>query len=212
VLASYIEKADAIAIGPGLGRNDETDAFVRDLVRACGKPIVVDADGITAFAGRADELKQAGGPVVITPHSGELTRLTGEAVAASGPARLDYTVDVARRLGVTLVHKGAPTLIATPGGRVWINATGSSALATGGTGDVLTGMVGSFLAQASARGSGAGPGERAQPVDAACVGCFLHGRAGEIAARTRGVRGVIAGDLLESTGPALVALETAAGA
>jgi NAD(P)H-hydrate epimerase len=211
-LGSYVEKADAIAVGPGLGRHDETDAFVRELVRACGKPIVVDADGITAFAARADELKQAGGSIVITPHSGELARLTGETVPTTGPARVTFTAEVARRLGVTLVHKGAPALIASPGGRVWINASGSSALATGGTGDVLTGLVGSLLAQASARGSGRGPGERAQPMDAACVGCFLQGRAGEIAARTRSVRGVIAGDLLESLGPALVALETVAGA
>jgi NAD(P)H-hydrate epimerase len=211
-LASYVERADAVAIGPGLGRNDETDAFVRETVRACGKPVVVDADGITAFAGRADEFRQASSPVIITPHSGELARLTGEAAPVDPPRRIAHTAEVAGRLGVTLVHKGAPTLIAVPGGKVWINESGTSALATGGTGDVLTGLVGSFLAQAWARGSRQATGERAQPVDAACVGCFLQGRAGEIAARTRGVRGVIAGDLLESLGPALVALEAAAGA
>lgn len=211
VLAPHLEKANAVAIGPGLGRNEETDAFVREFVRTCAKPIVVDADAIAAFVGHADELKQAKSSVVITPHSGELARLTCEDVPTSAPARLAHASGIARRLGVTLVHKGAPTLIAVPEGRVWINATGSSALATGGTGDVLTGLIGSLLAQASAAGA-AKAGSAAQPVDAVCVACFLHGRAGEIAAQTRGVRGVIAGDLMESLGPALVALEAAAGA
>jgi NAD(P)H-hydrate epimerase len=94
-----------------------------------------------------------------------------------------------------LVRKGAPTLIADPIGNVWINTSGSSALATGGTGDVLTGLIGSLLAQG------------ASPADAACVGCFLHGRAGELAAGKEGVRGVIAGDLIPLLGPAMRALE-----
>jgi len=210
-LAEPLARADAVAMGPGLGRHAETDLFVRDFVRACIRPMVLDADAINAFAGHADELRGATAPVVITPHDGELARLTGRETPRETLAALAHTVDSAARLGVTLVHKGAPTRVATPGGSAWINATGSSALATGGTGDVLTGLLGSFLAQGSAgRRDGAEGTPAFQTVDAACVACFLHGRAGEIAAETRGLRGVIAGDIIEALGPALVALERVA--
>jgi NAD(P)H-hydrate epimerase len=219
-LASYVEKADAIAVGPGLGRNDETDAFVRDFLRTCPKAIVIDADGLTAFAGHAAEFARAKSPVVITPHDGELARLTGEEIPTAPVERLAYSARTARDLRVTLVHKGAPTLVAGQSGEVWINASGTSALAKGGTGDVLTGLVVSLVAQSAARSrreagaaaGGSAPERNAQALDAACVACFLHGRAGEIVAGTRGVRGVIAGDLLGALGPAMVALEAAAGA
>jgi NAD(P)H-hydrate epimerase len=102
------------------------------------------------------------------------------------------------------VHKGAPTLVASPAGEVWVNGSGSSALAKGGTGDVLTGFIASFLAQALAAGEP--PAEAA--LDAACVACYLHGRTGEIEARERGERGVIASDLFLSLGKAMVELES----
>ena len=121
----------------------------------------------------------------------------GESSGTDAIARLQETAEISKRLGVTLLRKGAPTLIATPGGEVWINASGNSALATAGTGDVLTGLIGSLLAQG------------AQPQDAACVACFLHGRAGELAAAEKGVRGVIAGDLIPLLGPAMRAIEGA---
>ncbi len=196
-LREYVAKANAIAIGPGLGRNDETDEFVRDFVLHTTKPCVVDADGLTAFVDHTDDL--ADRKRVITPHDGELKRLVGESRAASPVERLEETAGLAQRLQVALVRKGAPTLVALPDGRIWVNSSGSSALATGGTGDVLTGLVGSLLAQG------------AEPADAACVACFLHGRAGELAALEKGVRGVIAGDLIPQLGPAMRALETRAG-
>jgi NAD(P)H-hydrate epimerase len=197
-LKTYLEKADAVAIGPGLGRNEETDAFVREFVATAAKPTVLDADGLTAFAGRAPELQQAKAPVVITPHDGELKRLGGATGAKAPAERLEETSRLANDLGLTLLRKGAPALVAAPDGRVWINASGSSALATGGTGDVLTGLIGSLLAQG------------AQAPDAACVGCFLHGRAGELAAAEKGVRGVMAGDLIPRLGPAMRSLEARA--
>jgi NAD(P)H-hydrate epimerase len=196
-LRDYVGKANAIAIGPGLGRNDETDEFVRDFVVHTTKPCVVDADGLTAFSGHAEDL--ADRKRVVTPHDGELARLVGESRATQPVERVEETVGLAQRLQVTLVRKGAPTLVAVPDGRMWINSSGSSALATGGTGDVLTGLVGSLLAQG------------AEPSDAACVACFLHGRAGELAALEKGVRGVIAGDLIPQLGPAMRALEARAG-
>jgi NAD(P)H-hydrate epimerase len=195
-LKQYAEKANAVAIGPGLDRSDETDEFVRDFVVHTTQPCVVDADALTAFTGHAQEL--ADRKRVITPHDGELKRLVGELRAGNSVERLEETVGISKRLQVTLVRKGAPTLIASPDGEVWINASGSSALATGGTGDVLTGLVGSLLAQG------------AKPQDAACVACFLHGRLGELAAAEHGTRGVIAGDLARFLGAAMRSLEARA--
>lgn len=204
VLAQHVAKADAIAIGPGLDRNEETDTFVRDFVLSSAKPIVVDADGLTAFAGHVLGFSRAKAPVTVTPHDGELARLTGDKIPTAALERIAYAAKTARELGVTLVHKGAPTLVAGRDGDVWINGSGTSALAKGGTGDVLTGLVVSFLAQARA-------GQAAQTLDAACVAAFLHGRAGEIVATTRGERGVIASDLLAAVGAAMVELEAHAG-
>jgi ADP-dependent NAD(P)H-hydrate dehydratase / NAD(P)H-hydrate epimerase len=201
-LAPYVEKASAVAIGPGLGRNDETDAFVRDFVTRCPKPVVVDADGLTAFVGRETEFKKAPAPVTITPHGGELSRLTGDKIPTAALDRITYSVKAAGKLGVTLVHKGAPTLIAGRDGEVWVNGSGTSALAKGGTGDVLTGLVVSFLAQAEVAGGGQDPS-----LVAACVACYLHGRAGEIEAFERGERGVVASDLFAAVGRAMVELE-----
>lgn len=196
----YLEKADAAAIGPGMGRAEETDALVRDFVARSKVPTVIDADGITAFAGKSSLLKGLETPIVITPHSGELKRLIDAETAGATPVeRMDMTVEVATNLGLTLLHKGAPSLIAGPDEGVWINTTGTSALASGGTGDVLTGMVAGLVAQG------------AEPMDAACAASWLHGRAGELAAERMGQRGVIAGDLLWSMGGALIELEDLVG-
>jgi NAD(P)H-hydrate epimerase len=198
-LAPHVEKADAIAIGPGLGRNDETDHFVRDFVAETPKPVVVDADALNALAGHAEILSKMKAPVIITPHDGELGRLTGDKIPIIALERIEYAARTARKLGVTLVHKGAPTLIAGGNGDVWINGSGSSALAKGGTGDVLTGLIAGFLAQA----------RPPQPLDVACVACFLHGRAAEIESDARGDRGVLASDLFLAVGRAMSELEKA---
>jgi NAD(P)H-hydrate epimerase len=205
-LAPTVERADAVAIGPGLDPNDETDAFVRDFVVNCPKPVVVDAGGLTAFVGHAKEFAKAKSPVIITPHDGELARLTGETIPTAPLERIAFSVRIARELCVTLVHKGAPSLIVNPDGEVWINGSGTSALAKGGTGDVLTGLVVSFLAQDVAA---SGSATTAQAIAASCVACFLHGRAGEIMAAEHGERGVIASDLLKAMGRSMVELEAA---
>jgi NAD(P)H-hydrate epimerase len=190
-----MEKADALAIGPGLGRDPETDACVHALIEASAVPVVLDADGINAFAGHTELLRAARCPLVITPHSGELERLIAARVEKTPLAKIEQTARTAKELGAVVLHKGAPSVIASPEGEVLINLHGTSALATGGTGDVLTGLVGSFLAQG------------ANPLDAAAVGSFLLGRSGEHASVDRGLRGVIAGDLLAYLGPAMVELE-----
>ncbi len=195
VLEEYREKADAIAIGPGLGRNDETDEFVRKFTALSKRPVVLDADGLMAFPGYTNEFAAAHAPIVITPHGGEMKRLVTNVGDGNPVEKLNETIDIARRLGVIVVRKGAPTLIASPNGDAYVNTTGSSALATVGTGDVLAGLLGSLIAQG------------ANPLDAACVACFLHGRAGELAAAEKGVRGVIAGDLMPILGVAMRSLE-----
>jgi NAD(P)H-hydrate epimerase len=199
VITPYLERADAVAIGPGMGRSEETDRFICEFVAAAGKPIVVDADAITAFAGRAESIDSLPTDVVFTPHSGELKRLLETDIPATPPERIDTTLNLAKRLGCTLLHKGAPSLIADAAEGLWINTSGNSALASGGTGDVLTGLVGGLLAQ------GAGP------MDAACSASFVHGRAGEFAAEDHGVRGVIASDLLLYLGAAVLELEAIGG-
>ena len=216
VLQPYLERTDAIAIGPGLGRHEDTDAFVRDFVLSLKKPVVLDADGLVAFAGNSSDFKRTKTPIVITPHDGEMHRLTGERAPVAALDRIKFARATAAKLGVTLLLKGAPSLVASPNGDAWISGAGTSALATGGTGDVLTGLIGSFVAQTAGatRRAAPGPSNDLQPTqvaDATCVACFLHGRSGELAARSRGVRGVIAGDLLAALGPAIVALEGRAG-
>jgi NAD(P)H-hydrate epimerase len=193
----YVERADVVIAGPGMGRHRDTTRFMRALFERSPKPLVVDADGLNALEGDPESLKGRRVPVVITPHSGELSKLVSRDLPATPLERIDATREIARSLGVTLVHKGAPTLVASAGGEVWVNYHGNSALATAGTGDVLTGLIGGLMAQG------------APPVDAACAGCFLHGRAGEVAARIRGIRGVIAGDLLECLGEPILELEAA---
>ena len=190
-----------MGIGPGLGRNSDTDQFIEAFLRNCDIPAVVDADAITAFAGRSDALSDiaADTAIVITPHSGELARLLDEDVPDAAPARIEATARIAREMGLVLLHKGPTSLVADPEGSVFVNATGTAALATGGTGDVLTGFITSFLAQG------------AEPLDAAIVAAYLHGRAAEVAADELGKRGVIAGDLLRYLGEVLLVLEAMAG-
>ncbi len=195
-LAGYIERADALAVGPGLARNPETLDFVRELASQSTKTLVLDADAITAFAGDLDGLEALRAPTVITPHSGELGSVLGQSVPTDPVKRIEATREAAKRSGITLVHKGAPTLIASADGDVWVNKHGHSALATGGTGDVLAGLVAGVRAQGAVE------------LDAACVACFLHGRAAERAAVDWGVRGVVAGDLLKYLGDPILELET----
>jgi NAD(P)H-hydrate epimerase len=198
VIEPYVDKADVVIAGPGLSRHPETTRFIHELLERSSKPLVIDADGINALEGDPESLKGRRVPVVITPHSGELSRLVSKEIPTVPLERIEATREIARALGVTLVHKGAPSLVASAAGDVWINYYGTSALAKAGTGDVLTGLIGGLLAQG------------ADPLGAACVGCYLHGQAGEVAARTRGVRGVIAGDLLTYLGEPILELEAAA--
>ena len=169
-----------LAIGPGISRNPETTEFVHAIVRDSMAPIVLDADGLNAFEARAKDLKRKGrrgsekdamqSTMVLTPHPGEMARLTGLSTAAIQRDRLHIAQNFAQELGVILVLKGDRTIVAGPEGQAWVNPTGNPGMATGGTGDILTGMIAGIMAQH--------PDHAFQAVLAAV---FLHGLAGDLA-------------------------------
>jgi ADP-dependent NAD(P)H-hydrate dehydratase / NAD(P)H-hydrate epimerase len=179
VLAT-LEGADALALGPGLSTNAETQRFIRSLVRESPAPVVLDADGLNAFAHQADQIADRKAEAVLTPHLGELARLSSE----KGADRLDAARALARNASAVSLVKGSRTVIATPAGHARINPTGSPALATAGTGDVLTGTVAGLVAAGLA------------PFDAAWAGAYLHGLAGIVAGRELG-DGTLARDVAE---------------
>jgi len=178
-----LERADAVAIGPGLSRHDETEGFVRELVRGSPVPMVVDADGLNAFASRADDIADRKADAVMTPHEGEFARLTDQGAHELEADRLRAVRSLASRAGAVALLKGPRTLVSSPEGVVHVNATGGPVLATAGSGDVLTGVIGGLLARGST------------PLASACVGAYLHGAAGSLAGRARG-EGTLAGDIV----------------
>lgn len=185
-------RKDAVAIGPGVGRADDAWAAVRRLAAELDVPVVIDADGLNALAADPSKLRERGSATVLTPHPGEAARLLaglrGEDVT-SGEVQADRraaVAELAEGTGSVVVLKGYRTLVADPSGEIWINPTGNAGMATGGTGDVLTGVVVALLA----RGWDA--------FAAARVAAWVHGRAGDRAAESRGETGLAAGDLVDA--------------
>lgn len=176
-------KAGVTAVGPGLGRYFETAELVRRFVGGHRGRIVLDADGLNAFEGAADQLVYAPAEMALTPHAGELSRLTGKPAAEIAADPVAAAREAARILGKVVLLKGPSAVIASPDGEVWLNGTGSQALATAGTGDVLTGIIAGLAAQGL------------DLFRAATLGAFIHGICGELAAMSCGGRGVLAGDL-----------------
>jgi NAD(P)H-hydrate epimerase len=179
------EHAGALVLGPGLGRSPHTFDLARTVAARAQLPLLLDADGLNAHAGHLDELAGRHGPTVITPHAGELARLLEIDSAAVGQRRLHHAREAARRAGAIIVLKGDDTIVAEPDGRVAVSRGGAPALATAGTGDVLSGVIGAFLSKGM------------DPFRAACAGVCVHARAGQIAAERIGEEGVIAGDVIE---------------
>ncbi len=192
-------RGGALALGPGLGRSDGAFALARKLARDARVPLVLDADGLNAHAGRLDELSTRTAPAVLTPHAGELARLLERDSAAIERERLASVREAAARAGALVLLKGDDTLVAEPAGRVAVSRGGSPALATAGTGDVLTGVLGALLAQGL------------DAFSAACAGVYLHAEAGREAARRLGtVEGVIASDVIAALPAARAYAEAAA--
>jgi NAD(P)H-hydrate epimerase len=196
-LLKAADAMSAVAIGPGLSTHFETVQAVRNLIQSMACPLVVDADGLNALAGHTNILKRTKAPVILTPHPGEMGRLLSIAAADVQKDRVGVASRFAREFNVTLVLKGAGTVVAVPDGRVFINSSGNPGMATGGTGDVLTGMIGGLLAQGFTSGQ------------AACMGVYLHGLAGDLAAKEKGEAALIAGDLIERIPEAMNAVTAA---
>jgi ADP-dependent NAD(P)H-hydrate dehydratase / NAD(P)H-hydrate epimerase len=175
---------DAVAVGPGLTSAEPTADFVRELVRSCPIPMVLDADALNAFAGRAVELAERRSDAVLTPHARELGRLAGVEPDEAASDRIPHARKLATGSGAVVVAKGNPTVTASPSGEARINSTGGPALATAGTGDVLAGVIAALLAR------------RLSPFDAATVGVFVHGLAGDLAGAERG-EGSTASDVID---------------
>ncbi len=175
---------NSVVIGPGIGRHRETAQLVRELVTKLTLPMVVDADALNLLGGQLDIFRAAKAPVILTPHPGEAAWLLKISISEVEQNRLKVAKQIAEGYNVVLVLKGRHTVIASPKGEIRINPTGNRALATAGTGDVLSGVIGGLLAQ------------RLNPFDAATVGVYLHGLAGERLARRMGPDGLLAGDLL----------------
>ena len=183
-ILAKLDECDVLALGPGLGRSDETERLVLELLRRTEKPVVLDADGINTLEGHIDVLDDRRGRVtVLTPHDGEFARLGGQ---PNSEDRLEVARNFAKTHGCVLVLKGHRTITASPVGNALVNTTGNSGMAKGGSGDVLTGVIASLLCQ------------RATPVQAAVCGVWLHGRAGDLAAERLTEYGMAPADLAQA--------------
>jgi len=198
-LDALIEGKTVLAIGPGISRNAETAEFVRTLVAGAEIPIVLDADGLNAFEGQTNDLSGKGRVLVITPHPGEMARLAGCSTADVQKDRLAVARQFAREHELIVVLKGNRTLVVQPDGEAWVNTTGNPGMSTGGTGDILTGMVAAMIAQ--------------HPKDvlmAVCAAVHLHGLAGDVMRESVGEHSMVATDLLRGLPEAFLRAERAA--
>jgi NAD(P)H-hydrate epimerase len=181
-IQTRVSDMQSLAIGPGWGQSEDLRQLAAELYGSVTIPMVVDADALNALAPQPQSLGKHAGPRILTPHPGEFARLTGSSIAAVQSRREESAREFAARHGVVLVLKGQGTVV-TDGAQTAINTTGNSGLATGGTGDVLTGLIAAVLAQ------------RMPPFDAARLGVHLHGLAGDLAAAELSEPGLIASDL-----------------
>jgi NAD(P)H-hydrate epimerase len=190
-----VKWADAIAVGPGIGTHHETRELICRLIYKLDKPAVFDADALNCLAREMDYLKGHSAPLVISPHPGEMSRLTGKSITQIQKDRINIALEFAQEFNLVCILKGAPSVIAAPSGQAWINPTGNEGMATAGSGDVLTGLIGGFLAQGL------------MDIDSAVLGCYVHGKSGDLAYDSLGSRGLLAGDILRMVPLALKGME-----
>jgi NAD(P)H-hydrate epimerase len=186
VVEEMAERAGAVALGPGLGRAPAAQEFARGVAAAVAVPLLIDADGLNAHAGRLEALRDRPGPTVLTPHEAELGRLLERPTEEVSEHRLAAAREAAERSGAVVLLKGDDTIVALPGGLAAVNPAGSPALATAGTGDVLSGLIAALLAKGL------------DAFEAACLGALAHSLAGAAAAQRVGVDHVIAGDVIDA--------------
>jgi NAD(P)H-hydrate epimerase len=185
----------AVVLGPGISQHPETREFAIQFIRRCPAPLLVDADGLNALSAAPESLLEAAGPRVVTPHPGEMARLLGCSATEVQADREAAATEAASRFGCVVVLKGYRTVIADGAGAVYVNPTGNAGLAGGGTGDVLSGLIGGLMAQGM---SG---------LHAAVLGVYVHGLAGDIAARRKTQRGMAASDVVQCVPDAWRAIE-----
>jgi NAD(P)H-hydrate epimerase len=194
ILPGLIEHADVLAVGPGLGQSDDNRELIRYLIAESERPMILDADGLNMLVGQTDLLAGLSRPVILTPHPGEFAHLSGRDIPTVQQDRVKHAADLATMSEqLVVVLKGAGTVV-TDGRRYFINSTGNPGMATGGSGDVLTGVIAALLAQ------------RMPAFEAAQLGVFVHGLAGDIARDHHGEIGMIAGDIVDSLPDAFVHL------
>ncbi len=185
-LAEILKGMTVVAAGPGIGQHVETQEFIRSVVAETALPIVLDADGLNAFAGQGDLFQEKKTKfLVVTPHPGEMARLLGSSIAQVQQDRVKTASEAAKKWNTVVVLKGFHTIIAGPGGQVFVNTTGNPALAKGGSGDVLTGLLGALIAQF-------GTEDFARVV---ALGVYLHGRAADLLSEQSDASGVLAGEV-----------------
>lgn len=184
-LLEMCEKSSAVVIGCGLSVCDDTKNLVQSVITNCEKPLVIDADALNCICNKPEILKNLKAPAIITPHPGEMARLLHSTPKTVNSNRENTAIDFAKKFGVVTVLKGAGTIIASPDGEVYINHTGNSGMATGGSGDILSGIIGSLLAQGAA------------PINAAAAGVFLHGTIGDLAAEKLGKISMLPTDMID---------------
>ncbi|MFP4056267.1 MAG: NAD(P)H-hydrate dehydratase [Candidatus Brocadiia bacterium] len=191
-ILEFVQRSTVVALGPGIGRHRSTQKLVHALLRSLERPTVVDADGLNVLEGHPEVLREAPGPLVLTPHPGEMGRLTGLPICQVQSQREELATDFARRHRLVLALKGHDTVV-TDGERVHVNRTGNPGMASGGTGDVLTGMVAGLLAQGL------------EPFPATCLAVHVHGLAGDLAALRTGELSLTPAELLGSLPDAFLA-------
>jgi NAD(P)H-hydrate epimerase len=185
ILERFLPHATVLALGPGMGQSDDLRALVRWVVETVELPTVIDADALNNLVGQTELLRSLKRPVILTPHPGEFGRLAGMATAEVQADRVGHAVKFAGHAHLILVLKGSETIV-TDGSRLYVNTTGNPGMATGGSGDVLTGVIAALVAQ------------KLDPFDAACLGVYVHGLAGDIARDHDGEVGMIAGDIVDA--------------
>jgi NAD(P)H-hydrate epimerase len=182
-ILDFIKASDVVVIGPGLSQNASTQGLVRKLIKAVKTPLVLDADGLNALAGR--QIQRFAQEAVITPHTGEMARLLGKSSMFVQKHRKKVAKDFASRYNSTVVLKGRESVVASPDSGVFVNTTGNPGMATAGSGDVLTGIIAAFL------------GQGLDAFSAAKYGVYLHGLAGDLAAKQKTQLGLIASDIID---------------
>ncbi|HIE43512.1 MAG TPA: NAD(P)H-hydrate dehydratase, partial [Candidatus Omnitrophica bacterium] len=179
------DRADVVAVGPGVSLNEETGEVLRNVIMKVEKPLIIDADGITHLVGHLDILKKRKFPTVITPHPGEMARLVELSPREINARRIEVARQFSVQYAVHIVLKGASTVVGSPQGEVFINTSGNPAMSTGGMGDILTGLISGYIAQ------------KLVPLQASILGVYLHGVAGDYLKEKRWERGILAADLAE---------------